>query len=91
MAGLEEIPASFTFSPSNQEFEAFAGKEGKARFHRWGLEALQLKRFKFGGARFDPLTEIDFVKEFISSGEFAQGLELVIPFIPCEVCSCTFV
>lgn len=77
MAGLEEIsPPSFEFSPLSQEFQAFASKEGKARFHRWGLEALQIKRFKFTGSRFDPLAEIDFVKDFITSTQFAQGIEL---------------
>lgn len=77
MAGLEEVAPSFEFSLLNQEFQAVASKEGKARFHRWGLEGLQIKRFKFAGARFDALAEIEFIKDFIASSELSQGIELV--------------
>jgi hypothetical protein len=78
MAGIESIVQAnaFEFSPLDHEFASLVSREGKERLHRWGLENLKVRRFKFNG-RFDPKSEIDFIKEFITSASFSQDLELV--------------
>mmetsp|Transcript_8934 Transcript_8934/g.11712 ORF Transcript_8934/g.11712 Transcript_8934/m.11712 type:complete len:100 (+) Transcript_8934:80-379(+) len=67
---------AFEFSPMNHVFSTLESKEGKERVHRWGLDGLKVQRFKFNG-RFEPRSEIDFLKEFVTSSQFSQHLELV--------------
>jgi len=66
---------AFEFSPMNHVFSTLESKEGKERVHRWGLDGLKVQRFKFNG-RFEPRSEMDFLKEFVTSSQFSQHLEL---------------